>query len=150
MVKSWYCGRYEGPVYFVILYITLLCFVIFIECIRCLHITYTPLIYIYVYIYIYIYMCVYMYTCIYISFGILRREGLAFLWEMLNSLRLGHWVNYTLLASLAEILQTQEPASRLRKSIHHAGFFSESRFDALEICDPLKKALIHTKNMVGI
>lgn len=27
----------------------------------------------------------------------------------------------------------------LRKSIHHAGFFSESRFDALEICDPLKK-----------
>ena len=27
----------------------------------------------------------------------------------------------------------------LRKSIHHAGFFSESRFDSLEICEPLKK-----------
>jgi len=29
----------------------------------------------------------------------------------------------------------------MQKSIHHAGFFSESRFDSLEICEPLKKAL---------
>lgn len=33
----------------------------------------------------------------------------------------------------------------MQKSIHHAGFFSESRFDALEICDPLKKALKEAK-----
>jgi hypothetical protein len=49
------------------------------------------------------------------------------LWVYPASLRVSSWA----------ILQ----ALRLRKSIHHAGFFSESRFDALEICDPLKKAL---------
>eukprot|EP00437_Effrenium_voratum_P054423 CAMPEP_0181529434 /NCGR_PEP_ID=MMETSP1110-20121109/71054_1 /TAXON_ID=174948 /ORGANISM="Symbiodinium sp., Strain CCMP421" /LENGTH=666 /DNA_ID=CAMNT_0023660415 /DNA_START=26 /DNA_END=2026 /DNA_ORIENTATION=- len=37
----------------------------------------------------------------------------------------------------------QEPgiSHDMQKSIHKAGFFSESRFDSLEICEPLKKAL---------
>ncbi|CAE7947743.1 HAS1 [Symbiodinium sp. KB8] len=33
------------------------------------------------------------------------------------------------------------PAEEVQNAIHSSGFFSETRFDSLEICEPLKKAL---------